>query len=78
MKKIIISVIIGLFVGSMLAFANPFCDRCGHEMTEVPVEFGQLYICRNCAKDVIVEIEIEEDTREKIDEKNRDKNRREK
>ena len=76
MKKIFVLSLLVLFVMVTLAFANPFCDRCGHEMTRVPTEIGELYICRNCAKDVVVTVEIEDDTREKIDEKNKEKNRR--
>lgn len=76
MKKIITLSLLALFVMVTLVFANPICDRCGHEMTEVKTPIGQLYICRHCAKDVVIEVEIEEDTREKIDEKNRDRKER--
>ena len=68
MKKILLLTWLILLTVIALAFANPICDRCGHEMTRVPCEIGELYICRNCAKDVIVEIEVE-DERSKTDEK---------
>ena len=72
-KSIALSLLI-LLITSTLVFANPICDRCGHEMTRVPTEIGELYICRNCAKDVVIEVEIEDDTGKKIDEKNKEKN----
>jgi len=73
MKKILLLTWLILLTIVALAFANPICDRCGHEMTRVPCEIGDLYICRDCAKDIIVDVEIEDDTREKIDEKNKER-----
>ena len=77
MKKIIVSAIVGVFIFSTLVFAIPFCDKCKYRMTEIKVPIGQLYICRNCAGDVVIKVEIEDDTREKIDEKNRERRRNE-
>lgn len=60
-KKIISLLIISLFFLTQIAIANPVCDRCNYEMVEIKVDIGNLYVCRNCAGDVIITVTVEDE-----------------
>jgi len=60
-KKIFSLLIISLFLLPTLVIANPICNICDNEMVEIKVELGNLYVCRNCAGDIIITVIIEDE-----------------